>query len=359
MKNYFLTVLLLAFASIGFAQDPPLTEQEKSELLSKSPFNVIYPTSILKSADKYFESQMGLYTQGVINEKDAHLIALGTAAATKCDYCVPYHVTEARRLGATEEEIKTAILIAADIMRMSTLFYGNEYDLDAFKKMLRGPMSVLVVNYELKDISLDDHAKLGAQVAPMFTSENVHGLIGKTFIGDTDDGVYGGVYYFTDQASMNAYLNSDLWKGIVAHPNLVNFTTEVYSVAPISEVTNGIASARKTSSNGDDAKDIRVLIVNYELENMTLEEHAELGSKVGSNFSPENIDGLIGKTFIGNTNDGVFGGVYYFTDEDSMNAYLESDLWNGIVAHPNLVNFTTETYGVASISAISNGVPVK
>jgi hypothetical protein len=28
----------------------------------------------------------------------------------------------------------TAVLITADIMKMSTLFYGNEFDLEAFKK---------------------------------------------------------------------------------------------------------------------------------------------------------------------------------------------------------------------------------
>ena len=33
---------------------------------------------------------------------------------------------------------KTAVLIAADIMKMSTLFYGNEFDLEAFKKLLKG-----------------------------------------------------------------------------------------------------------------------------------------------------------------------------------------------------------------------------
>ena len=63
-----------------------------------------------------------------------HLIA----AAIKCQYCIPYHIAELKRLGASEEEIKTAVLIAADIMKMSTLFYGNEFDLQAFKKMLKG-----------------------------------------------------------------------------------------------------------------------------------------------------------------------------------------------------------------------------
>ena len=81
---------------------------------------------------------MGLYKEGAIAEKEAHLVALGTSAAVKCQYCIPYHISELKKLGASENEIKTAVLIAADIMKMSTLFYGNEFDLAAFKKMLRG-----------------------------------------------------------------------------------------------------------------------------------------------------------------------------------------------------------------------------
>jgi len=30
------------------------------------------------------------------------------------------------------------VISSADIMKMSTLFYGNEFDLEAFKKMLKG-----------------------------------------------------------------------------------------------------------------------------------------------------------------------------------------------------------------------------
>ena len=37
-----------------------------------------------------------------------------------------------------------------------------------------------------------------------------------------------------------------------------------------------------------------VLVVNYELEDMSLEDHAKLGSEVAPSFKPENIDGLVG-----------------------------------------------------------------
>ena len=85
--------------------------------------------------------------------------------------------------------------------------------------------------------------------------------------------------------------------------------------------------------------DETVLVVNYQLENMTLEEHAELGSAVAPNFTSENVPGLLGKSFIGDIDRGVFGGVYYFSSLESVNMYLESDLWKGVVAHPNLADF--------------------
>ena len=77
------------------------------------------------------------YEEWEIAEKEAHLVALGTSAATKCQYCIPYHIAQAKRLGATEDELKAAVQIAADVMRMSTMFYGNEFDLDEFKAMLK------------------------------------------------------------------------------------------------------------------------------------------------------------------------------------------------------------------------------
>ncbi|MEN8769597.1 MAG: carboxymuconolactone decarboxylase family protein [Candidatus Arcticimaribacter sp.] len=130
--------MLFVISAVRFTQDASLTSEEKETLLATSPFNSVYPELILKSADTYFKAQMGLYKEGVIPEKEAHLVALGTSAAIKCQYCIPYHISELKRLGASENEIKTAVLIAADIMKMSTLFYGNEFDLDAFKKMLSG-----------------------------------------------------------------------------------------------------------------------------------------------------------------------------------------------------------------------------
>ena len=48
-------------------------------------------------------------------------------------YLNPINYTE--NLGSAQ--CKSAIMIAADVMRMSTMFYGNEFDLEQFKAMLK------------------------------------------------------------------------------------------------------------------------------------------------------------------------------------------------------------------------------
>jgi len=218
-------------------------------------------------------------------------------------------------------------------------------------------MQVLTVKYELSEMSLKAHAQLGNDVVDNFAPGKIRGLISKTFIGNLEKGVFGGVYYFKNKTSVDGYLASELWKGIVSHPNLVNFETESYSVAAISAVSNGFADKRKVINSVEKNTAHQLFIVNYGLSEMSLAEHAQLGVDVVGNFAPGKIKGLIGKTFIGNLEKKVFGGVYYFTDKAGVEAYLASDLWKGIVSHPNLVNFKNERYTIAPISSISNGLP--
>ena len=217
---------------------------------------------------------------------------------------------------------------------------------------------VLIVNYNLKEMSIEEHAELGANVAPNFTPEKIEGLIGKSFIGNTDTGVYGGVYQFSSKEAAEKYITSAFWLGIEAHPNLVNFTKEMYAVPPFSNKSNGMWANRKTSTNPADAMGMHLLVVKYNLKEMTLEEHQRLGVDVSPNFTAEKIEGFIGKSFIGNTDTGVFGGVYHFKSKEAVDTYLNSEFWEGIENHPNLVNFTKEIYGIAPISAISNGIPM-
>ena len=219
--------------------------------------------------------------------------------------------------------------------------------------------TVLVVNYQLENMTLDQHAELGTAVAPNFTSENVPGLIGKSFIGDVERGVFGGVYYFSSLESVNTYLESELWKGVVAHPNLVNFKTDIFRTFKGTELANGSHSMRKKSSESSDAENLQILVVNYTNEvNPSDEEMSKQVMEYAPVFSNENFPGMIGKTMINSLDGDIYGGVYYFTNRSAIDDYFSSDLWVGFDGDKNTNVYKKDIYGVAPISSISNGLPI-
>tara|TARA_B100001094_G_scaffold193884_1_gene187757 strand:+ start:1575 stop:2330 length:756 start_codon:yes stop_codon:yes gene_type:complete len=219
--------------------------------------------------------------------------------------------------------------------------------------------TVLVVNYQLENMTLDQHAELGLAVAPNFTSENVPGLIGKSFTGDVERGVFGGVYYFSSLESVNTYLESELWKGVVAHPNLVNFKTDIFKTFKGTELANGSHSIRKKSSKSSDAENLQILVVNYTNEvNPSDEEMSKQVMEYAPVFSNENFPGMIGKTMINSLDGDIYGGVYYFTNRSAIDDYFSSDLWVGFDGDKNTNVYKKDIYGVAPISSISNGLPV-
>lgn len=219
--------------------------------------------------------------------------------------------------------------------------------------------TVLVVNYQLENMTLDQHAELGLAVAPNFTSENVPGLIGKSFIGDVERGVFGGVYYFSSLESVNTYLESELWKGVVAHPNLVNFKTDIFKTFKGTELANGSHSIRKKSSKSSDAENLQILVVNYTNEvNPSDEDMSKQVMEYAPVFSNENFPGMIGKTMINSLDGDIYGGVYYFTNRSAIDDYFSSDLWVGFDGDKNTNVYKKDIYGVAPISSISNGLPV-
>ena len=219
--------------------------------------------------------------------------------------------------------------------------------------------TVLVVNYQLENMTLEEHAELGTAVAPSFTSENVPGLLGKSFIGNLESEIFGGIYYFSDKNDVDVYLGSELWKGVVAHPNLVNFKTDVFRTFDGTEMANGNHSMRKTSSNPDDASDMHILVVNYTNEvNPSDEEMSSQVKEYAPVFSNENFPGMIGKTMINSVDGNIYGGVYYFTSRSAIDDYLASDLWIGFEGDVNTNVYKKDIYAVAPISSISNGVPI-
>lgn len=83
-----------------------------------------------------------LSQETALNNKTKELIGLAVAAQIPCTYCVQFHTHAARMNGASEQEIREAVGMAAVTREASTILNGMMVDQAQFKKdtdrMMRG-----------------------------------------------------------------------------------------------------------------------------------------------------------------------------------------------------------------------------
>ena len=112
-------------------------EEAVREVKTANPFITLHPASQQAAAAAYYEAVEKNVFNGAIPLKHAQLAAISASVAMKCVYCIPAHTAFARAAGATEEEIKTAVAIAADVALNSSMLYGSQFDMDTFMKMFQ------------------------------------------------------------------------------------------------------------------------------------------------------------------------------------------------------------------------------
>ena len=62
---------------------------------------------------------------GAVPVKYKELIAIGVALTTQCPYCIEIHTRNARKAGATEQELAETILIAAALRAGGAMTHGT------------------------------------------------------------------------------------------------------------------------------------------------------------------------------------------------------------------------------------------
>ena len=112
-------------------------EEAMRDVKTANPFILLHPDSQQAAAEAYYAAVEKNVFNGVIPLKHAQLAAISASVAMKCMYCIPAHTAFARAAGATEEEIKTAVAIAADVALNSSMLYGNQFDMETFMKMFK------------------------------------------------------------------------------------------------------------------------------------------------------------------------------------------------------------------------------
>ncbi|PWJ10041.1 carboxymuconolactone decarboxylase family protein [Jannaschia seohaensis] len=127
--------LIAACAALPAAaqQDPETARQEIEETLGAVPsYLQVYPEAAL-GAGWAFMKGINLNQQFELDPKTRELILLAVSAQIPCDYCVYYHRRAAAAFGASEQELREAVLMAAVIRHWSTILHGAQYDMEAFR----------------------------------------------------------------------------------------------------------------------------------------------------------------------------------------------------------------------------------
>jgi AhpD family alkylhydroperoxidase len=136
----FAAALLVSASAVARADEATLKDIEKT--LGQVPtFLKAFPSDALESAWGDMKS-LQLNPNTAIPGKYKELIGLGVAAQVPCRYCIYFHTEAAKLNGASMDEVKEAVLMAANTRRWSTILNGNQTD----EAQFRADLTKLVEN---------------------------------------------------------------------------------------------------------------------------------------------------------------------------------------------------------------------
>jgi AhpD family alkylhydroperoxidase len=139
-----LFLTLTAAIGLGASMLAPLASAEDSaaqatyrdieQTLGSVPsFFKSFPESGIAGAWNEFKS-VQLNPKTKLDGKTKELIGLAVAAQVPCQYCVYFHTAAAKANGATDEEVREAVAMAAIVRHWSTVLNGMQIDLTGFKR---------------------------------------------------------------------------------------------------------------------------------------------------------------------------------------------------------------------------------
>ena len=139
MTLTFVTAATLAIAALGpevSAEDATAqaTYRDIEQTLGFVPsFFKLFPEAGIAGAWAEFKS-VQLSPKTKLDGKTKELMGLAVASQIPCQYCVYFHSAAAKANGATDEDIREAVAMAAIVRHWSTVLNGMQVDLNSFKK---------------------------------------------------------------------------------------------------------------------------------------------------------------------------------------------------------------------------------
>src|SRR5436190_8786070 len=128
--------MVTALAHVAAAQDASAqaTYRDIEQTLGSVPgFFKQFPEAGIAGAWAEFKA-IQLNPKTKLDGKTKELIGLAVSAQIPCQYCVYFHTAAAKANGATDEEVREAVAMAAVVRHWSTVLNGMQVDLASFKR---------------------------------------------------------------------------------------------------------------------------------------------------------------------------------------------------------------------------------
>src|SRR5882672_4839270 len=128
--------LVTGFAQLAKAEDASAQAayRDIQQTLGSVPgFFKAFPESGIAGAWAEFKS-IQLNPKTKLDGKTKELIGLAVSAQIPCQYCIYFHTAAAKANGASAEEIREAVAMAAIVRHWSTVLNGMQVDAAAFQR---------------------------------------------------------------------------------------------------------------------------------------------------------------------------------------------------------------------------------
>ena len=142
-----ISILALSTATGVLAQDRAADTRAQIESalgMVPSMFDVFPEAGLPGAWDEFASVQLSPDT--ALDGRTKELLGLAVAAQIPCSYCVYFHTAAARANGATDEEIREAVAMAAIVRHWSTVLNGMQVDEAKFRAEVDQLMSAPTSN---------------------------------------------------------------------------------------------------------------------------------------------------------------------------------------------------------------------
>jgi len=102
---------------------------------------------------------------------------------------------------------------------------------------------------------------------------------------------------------------------------------------------------------------MHILVINFNLKGISEDDYLGLIEPIAPAFA--GLTGLVSKTWLVNKETNTYGGVYVWSDRGAMEAYKQSDIYEGMSTNPHFENVTVTDFAVVEGATRVTRGPVK